>query len=78
MFLVSISGRHVLCIVPINTIQNWISEFNSWLPKEKAGTEDKAEGGRSFGVYVLNDALKNLESRGQVNCSVAFYIDSLF
>ena len=24
----------VLCIVPINTIQNWLAEFNHWLPSE--------------------------------------------
>ena len=25
-------GRHVLCIVPISTVQNWLAEFNRWLP----------------------------------------------
>ena len=23
-----------MCIVPINTIQNWIAEFNYWLPQK--------------------------------------------
>ena len=27
-------ARSVLCIVPINTIQNWMAEFNFWLPEE--------------------------------------------
>ena len=60
---------HVLCIVPINTIQNWLSEFNHWLP---ADGEESAlgEGGpvtpRSFNVFLLNDALKNLEQRSRV------------
>ena len=26
------SARSVLCIVPINTLQNWLAEFNHWLP----------------------------------------------
>ena len=26
------SARTVLCIVPINTLQNWLAEFNHWLP----------------------------------------------
>lgn len=25
--------KHVLCVVPINTIQNWVAEFNMWLPQ---------------------------------------------
>ncbi len=62
------AGRHILCIVPINTIQNWIAEFNAWLPPPAAKGEEEEEDfpGRSFGLHVLNDALKNLESRGQV------------
>ena len=28
-------ARSVLCIVPINTIQNWMAEFNFWLPAEE-------------------------------------------
>ena len=27
-------ARSVLCIVPINTIQNWLAEFNYWLPAQ--------------------------------------------
>ena len=28
------AARSVLCIVPINTIQNWLAEFNFWLPEQ--------------------------------------------
>ena len=28
------TARSVLCIVPINTLQNWLAEFNHWLPAE--------------------------------------------
>ncbi|XP_043461443.1 uncharacterized protein LOC122498019 isoform X2 [Leptopilina heterotoma] len=28
------TARTVLCIMPINTLQNWLAEFNMWLPYE--------------------------------------------
>ena len=34
IFLRATTGRHVLIIVPINTIQNWANEFKNWLPDE--------------------------------------------
>jgi len=33
VFLHYTSSRHVLCVVPINTLQNWVAEFNMWLPQ---------------------------------------------
>lgn len=36
IFLRHTSAKKVLCIVPINTLQNWMAEFNMWAPaKEK-------------------------------------------
>ena len=32
-------ARSVLCIVPINTIQNWMAEFNFWLPAAEEVTD---------------------------------------
>jgi len=32
VFLRHTSARSVLCIMPINTLQNWLAEFNMWLP----------------------------------------------
>jgi RAD54-like protein 2 len=32
VFLGNTEAKKVLCIVPINTIQNWLAEFNYWLP----------------------------------------------
>ena len=34
IFLSHTNASSVLCIVPINTLQNWMSEFNHWLPAE--------------------------------------------
>ena len=58
-----------MCIVPINTIQNWLAEFNHWLPAEgndSALSETGPVMPRSFNVFLLNDALKNLEQRSRV------------
>lgn len=33
-FLTHTPAKYVLCIVPINTLQNWLAEFNMWLPQE--------------------------------------------
>lgn len=32
IFLRHTCSKTVLCIVPINTLQNWVSEFNMWIP----------------------------------------------
>ena len=32
VFLRHTNARTVLCIMPINTLQNWLAEFNMWLP----------------------------------------------
>lgn len=32
IFLRYTTAKHVLCVVPVNTLQNWIAEFDCWLP----------------------------------------------
>ncbi|XP_011062591.1 PREDICTED: uncharacterized protein LOC105150903 isoform X2 [Acromyrmex echinatior] len=32
------TAKTVLCIMPINTLQNWLAEFNMWLPYEDPAT----------------------------------------
>jgi len=71
IFLDNTDTKKVLCIVPINTIQNWLAEFNYWLPAEGeySSISDKVDGKvktRNFQIYVLNDSLKNLAQRGSV------------
>ena len=55
--------------MPINTLQNWLAEFNHWVP-EKAEDSGLAATGevrpRNFKIHVLNDTLKNLEQRSKV------------
>jgi len=68
IFLRHTPAKKVLCIVPINTIQNWVAEFNRWLPS----ADSLPDGGafdvrpRSFELYLLNDSQKNLEQRSGV------------
>ncbi|XP_012251898.2 uncharacterized protein LOC105683701 isoform X1 [Athalia rosae] len=34
------TAKTVLCIMPINTLQNWLAEFNMWLPYEASFSSD--------------------------------------
>ena len=66
-FLNNTSAKRILCIVPINTIQNWLAEFNKWLPSDEIGEHDPSKlCTRKFSVFLLNDTLKNLEQRSKV------------
>ena len=68
VFLRHTKARTVLIIVPINTIQNWVSEFNSWLPElsPERKDDDPPVQPRSFHLHVLNDTTKCLNSRSKV------------
>jgi RAD54-like protein 2 len=70
IFLSHTPAQKVLCIVPINTIQNWLSEFNYWLPAQgqysKIAEKKVNVKCRDFQIYVLNDSLKNLHQRAGV------------
>ncbi|CAF0777005.1 unnamed protein product [Adineta steineri] len=53
------TAKLVLIVVPINTIQNWLSEFNRWCPVDNPNLEYK----RLFKLYILNDTSKKLTQR---------------
>lgn len=57
--------------MPINTIQNWVNEFNMWIPtKENLENNPLREQGevrpRNFKIFVINDSYKTLKSRAKV------------
>merc|ERR1719220_3192155 len=70
IFLSHTNASSVLCIVPINTLQNWMSEFNHWLPAEGGKSSLSGDGSkvkhRHFNIYILNDNYKNIQQRSSV------------
>ncbi|KAK9890570.1 hypothetical protein WA026_011940 [Henosepilachna vigintioctopunctata] len=71
IFLRHTPAKTILCIMPINTLQNWMAEYNMWLP-----TEDNVSSSpllihgevrpRNFNLHVLNDSHKTLTARSKV------------
>ncbi|CAH0554440.1 unnamed protein product [Brassicogethes aeneus] len=71
IFLRHTAAKTILCIMPINTLQNWMAEYNMWLPTEEQAPNSplNAHGevrARNFGLYVLNDSHKTLPARAKV------------
>lgn len=59
------SAKSVLLIVPINTLQNWLSEINMWCPEfVPEGFPDVQL--REFKCYILNDNFKTPVARAKV------------
>lgn len=68
-FLRYTDGKKILCIMPINTLQNWVAEFNMWLPVDPTTSPLKEQGEvlpRQFPLLVLNDNQKTLSARANV------------
>ena len=70
IFLNYTGAKSVLIIVPINTLANWMAEFNMWVPDQATldlhnytGDEIKP---RTYQVYMLNDNYKNTPARSKV------------
>ncbi|XP_056640341.1 uncharacterized protein LOC130447506 isoform X1 [Diorhabda sublineata] len=71
IFLRHTSAKTILCIMPINTLQNWMAEYNMWIPPEEsvASSPLAAHGEvrpRNFNILVLNDSHKTLVARAKV------------
>uniref|UniRef100_A0A4W5PEA3 RAD54 like 2 n=1 Tax=Hucho hucho TaxID=62062 RepID=A0A4W5PEA3_9TELE len=59
----------VLAIVPVNTLQNWLAEFNLWVPTFDALPVDMDPtqiSPRTFKVHILNDEHKTTTTRAKV------------
>ncbi|KAJ8400171.1 hypothetical protein AAFF_G00398650 [Aldrovandia affinis] len=62
-------ARTVLAIVPVNTLQNWLAEFNMWVPPpESLPPENDPEtiAPRTFRVHILSDEQRTTVSRAKV------------
>lgn len=69
IFLRHTNSKTILCIMPINTLQNWLAEFNMWLPEDPDSSPLKAQGEvrpRNFKLFVLNDTHKTLNARSKI------------
>ncbi|XP_013861632.1 helicase ARIP4 [Austrofundulus limnaeus] len=69
ILLKNTEARTVLAIVPVNTLQNWLSEFNLWLPPQDSlppDTDPTLVTGRTFKVHILNDEHKTTVARAKV------------
>ena len=79
IFLRHTSARCVLIIVPVNTLQNWVAEFDMWLPAPESvrccgtGMSDPVDiWHRSFSLYILNESMKTSAARAKVICEYEF------
>lgn len=69
ILLKNTEAHTVLAIVPVNTLQNWLTEFNLWLPPQEVlspETDPAIFIGRSFKVHILNDEHKTTVARAKV------------
>uniref|UniRef100_A0A8C5I4P3 Helicase ARIP4-like n=1 Tax=Gouania willdenowi TaxID=441366 RepID=A0A8C5I4P3_GOUWI len=69
ILLKNTEAHTVLVIVPVNTLQNWLTEFNFWLPPQEGFSSDTDPSvimGRTFKVYILNDEHKTTPARAKV------------
>lgn len=70
IFLRHTGARTVIVIVPINTLANWMAEFNMWVPDketcEKYNIPPEEAEPRPYNIYMLNDNYKNTPARAKV------------
>nr|XP_039264294.1 LOW QUALITY PROTEIN: helicase ARIP4-like [Styela clava] len=75
VFLRYTGAKTALCVVPVNTLLNWVAEFEMWLPMAKTnntsssmqdGVEDDNSKRRQFKVRLLSEIHKTTEVRAQV------------
>ena len=58
-------AKKVLCVVPVNTVQNWMHEFNLWMPPKP---EKNCENPDVIVKDLLNDMIDWVSSDNH-NCS---------
>lgn len=67
VFLRHTPATLVLCIVPINTIQNWKAEFDMWVPPSNCVDDALVLSGevrpRDYNIYTLNENFKTMAAR---------------
>ena len=64
VFLRHTNARTVLCIMPINTLQNWLAEFNMWLPAASAETTSNVISNSNSNIVGSSNSNSNSENSG--------------
>ena len=77
VFLTHTSATHVLCIVPINVLQNWISEYEMWLPTQPKIDQALQNNGcnvpyRTYKTFALTSELKTFTARVKEICKYIY------
>ncbi|KAG1658684.1 Helicase ARIP4 [Nymphon striatum] len=63
IFLRHTPGRTIIIVAPINTIQNWVAEFDMWIPANPDTSKPRFRP-RNFQIFTLLDSIhKNVAAR---------------
>lgn len=65
VFLKHTGCRTALAIVPVNTLQNWVAEFDMWVPSVTEAPAEEVQT-RQYEVFILNDLSKTTASRAHI------------
>jgi len=66
IFLQHTTATTVLCVVPVNTLMNWVAEFDKWFPPTNHLDDNDEVKPRNFTVHVLRDIHKTIDARSKV------------
>lgn len=67
LYLRHTPAKHVLCIVPVNTLHNWMAEFDHWVPLSgKEGDNTVEVRARSFVLFTLTENVRSMETRYEI------------
>lgn len=79
IFLRHTGAKSVLIIVPVNTLQNWVTEFNMWLPVtsiDSDGTKSSADAPAQSNTSTADTGQTNKDTSNAASADVSMVTDS--